>query len=402
MPSVFLILIRLLTAVAFAISGYLLYGSLSGERLPGCGLESGCDAVLRTRWAHFFGVPVSLPALLLYLAVFCATFVANARPSLWQKTESFLVCAATALATAAVYFVSLQLFVIGSICKFCMTAHACGFLAGIIILKNAFSGEIYSPDGSAATDSTTRSAAQPKLIFFGLLMVGVLAAGQILHRPRTFRVLSAAGLASRKAPRVLELHGQAFQLDLGDTPLRGSPDAPCVIVQLFDYTCPHCRQFHPILKKACEALSNQVVVASLLVPLATNCNRLVKRPLPQHLTACDLAHAGLALWRSNPNKLDDFEEWIFSGPKPPSPEEVKAKAMQLVGTNEFNKALADPWIPQHLARNINLYETNYVRFRQQILPELMIGTNIISGTVGMADEFYKLLAAQYKLQLPSP
>ena len=62
-------MVRLLCGVAFCVSAYLLYGSLTGDRLAGCGPESGCDAVLRSRWAYIFGLPVSLPALMLYLAV---------------------------------------------------------------------------------------------------------------------------------------------------------------------------------------------------------------------------------------------------------------------------------------------------------------------------------------------
>jgi len=33
-------------------------------------------------------------------------------------------------------FVGLQVFVIKAFCKFCMTAHACGFAAALLCLKN--------------------------------------------------------------------------------------------------------------------------------------------------------------------------------------------------------------------------------------------------------------------------
>ena len=148
---------------------------------------------------------------------------------------------------------------------------------------------------------------------------------------------------------------------------------------------------HPILKAAHETLSNRLAIASLLVPLATNCNPLLKRPIEEHRTACELAACGLAVWRADRSRLPAFEEWIFSGPKAPAPEIVMAKGRELVGTNAFDRALKDPWISDHISRNITLYHTNYLRFRKSVLPELMIGTNITSGTLRSLDDLMGLL-----------
>jgi protein-disulfide isomerase len=221
-----------------------------------------------------------------------------------------------------------------------------------------------------------------------------------VDQPKTFAVDSAARLAARKAPRLLQLHEGEFTLDLHDVPLLGSADAPCVLVHLFDYSCPHCRALHPMLVDLQRQMSNQVAIASLLVPLATNCNPYVKRVMPLHTNACDYARAGLAVWRSEPAKLPAFEEWIFASNRPPTPEAVRAHAMQMVGTNQFEQALRDPWIKAHLDRNISLYATNYYRFKKSVLPELMIGTNIVSGAVRNRDELYGLVTNQFRLSVP--
>lgn len=177
----------------------------------------------------------------------------------------------------------------------------------------------------------------------------------------------------------------------------GSPDAPFVIVHLFDYSCQHCRQLHPVLTRAVLELSNQLAVISLPVPLATNCNRLVKRPIPDHVNACDYAYDGLALWRANPGKLAQFEDWIFGPPRPPAPVDARAEAARLAGGEGLANALSDPWMKQQLDIDIRIYETNYVRYRRSQLPQLMIGTNIISGVVRTTDDLYKLLSAQFPL-----
>src|SRR5215471_3428014 len=100
-------IVRLLCLLAFGLSAYLLCGSLTGERLPGCGVESGCGAVLSSRWAYLFRIPVSLPALLLYAAVLAATIALKRRLSSErrQQVRGFLIAAATALVAAATWFV---------------------------------------------------------------------------------------------------------------------------------------------------------------------------------------------------------------------------------------------------------------------------------------------------------
>src|SRR5438045_341003 len=64
-----LVLMRVLAVAALLLAAYLASIALSGSRVAGCGPESGCDQVLQSRWSKWFGIPVSLPAIGLYLAV---------------------------------------------------------------------------------------------------------------------------------------------------------------------------------------------------------------------------------------------------------------------------------------------------------------------------------------------
>jgi uncharacterized membrane protein len=392
--------LRLFCLLALGLSGYLLYGSLTGERLPGCGVESGCSAVLSSRWAYVFGIPVSLPALTLYGLLLIATVVYEKaeRPEWSRGVRLLMLACASALFTAALWFICLQLFVIGSICPFCMAAHTCGALIAGIILVHLWK-ELF-PRDAASPVSIPRSLVALSILL-GIAGVAAVAIGQRITRPKTFAVASSPELGVRKSPRLLQLHGDLFQLDLREVPLMGSPEAPAIIVQLFDYSCPHCRALHPILLEACRALSNQLAVASLPMPLATNCNPLLKRSIAAHTNACAYARAGLAVWRANPAKQPVFDEWIFSPSHPPSPEVVEVEAMRLVGTNAFQQALKDPWVQQQLDLDIRLYGTNYFRYHNSVLPELMIGTNIVSGSIANVRDLYSLLSAQFDLRLPA-
>ena len=118
------------------------------------------------------------------------------------------------------------------------------------------------------------------------------------------------------------------------------------------------------------------------------------------MNACAYADCGLAVWRANPAKLPVFDDWFFAPPLPPTPQQAEAEAMRLVGTNEYKQALSDPWIQDTVQFSIRLYATNYYRYHKGVLPELLIGTNLVSGQVPSVDELGKLLATQFNLSLP--
>ena len=387
--------VRLLAACALGLSLFLLYGSLSGESLPGCGLESGCGTVLHSKWSKLLGLPVSLPALLLYIGVLAAAF---AMPHLPEGKRALawrgLTAAAAALIGAALWFIGLQFFVIHAICPFCMAAHTCGLIIGTLLFWQAPKGK------------TPACLAGPA--WAGWVGAVVLAVAQIIYQPKTYDVLGVtavngqatnAVLSTTQTNRTITLHDGIFTLSLKDLPVMGSPNAPHVIVHLFDYSCQHCRQLHPILTRVVKELTNQLAIICLPVPLATNCNWLLKRPIMDHINACDYAYDGLALWRANPGKLHEFDDWIFKPARPVPPFDTRLEAQRLAGTNEFAAALKDPWIKEQITTNIRIYETNYVRYRRSQLPQLMIGTNIVSGVIRQND-LYRLLSTQFPIRIP--
>lgn len=437
MPEKFLSgfgLVRFFALIASGISIYLLYHSVSGSALPGCGMDSGCGTVMSSRWAYVLGWPVSLPALLLYGFVLGASALLDRgmAPRYHRQIEGLLVFAATALILAAIWFIGLQLFVIYAICPFCMAAHVCGLVVGGILLKRIFGlrpGAQRRIEGHPLASRPAGWAAQWGGA--GLAATAILAAGQIFHQPKSFDVQSVApgtaaavqsspnslteGFTPKAAPaepasswpagkklsRTMTLHGGIFNLDMGSVPLMGSPEAPHVIVHLFDYSCEHCRHLHPLLVTVSQALSNQLAIISLPAPLATNCNHLIKRVIPEHTNACEYARVGLAVWRADPSQLPRFEDWIFAPSRPPSPEAVRAEARALVGSNAFERALQDPWIEQQMENGIRILGTNYARYRKGQLPQLMIGSNIVSGVVRRPADLYRLLTNQFVLEIPA-
>jgi uncharacterized membrane protein/protein-disulfide isomerase len=414
-------LIRGLSLAALGLSGFLLWGSWGTSPLPGCGPDSGCGSVLGSRWAYVLGIPVSLPAVIAYLVLLAGTIVYPRAdtPNFQRRIGWALLAVAGAVVGAAVWFSGLQIFVTKAICPFCMAVHGCGFVVGILIFSQGL------PGGQRRT--STPVVAHPSLCFSkaamwpvlsGVAGVGLLASIQVLHEPSA-RIVGVVGsedprpalpqpgqAATDRDPsrpvsgqnasagrRMLPVYGGEFQLDLEAYPILGSPDAPSVMVCLFDYTCDHCRELHRLLAEAVHNLSNRLAVAFLPVPLDPECNPSVKVSRPEHRAACDYARTGLAVWRADRAQGHAFDEWIFAQRELPSPEEARAEALRLVGTNAFTKALQDPGIAQQLEWAMRLHHTNYLRYRHSALPQLTLGTNLVFGGLRTREQLHRLLSA---------
>src|SRR3954451_3235367 len=81
-PGFRLLVVRVLLAMAVGVDLYLAWVSLTGGTVAGCGPTSNCHSVLSSRWAYWFGIPVSLAALFVYLSLLVTTFALQRAASL--------------------------------------------------------------------------------------------------------------------------------------------------------------------------------------------------------------------------------------------------------------------------------------------------------------------------------
>jgi len=433
-----LVAIRLFTFAAMAISAYLAYIAMTGDRVVGCGPDSGCDQVLNSRWAYWLNVPVSFFALIVYSLILGGSFRFNLKrdPKVQRMTWAWLVGSAIVVFGSAAWFVGVQAFVLKSFCPFCMTAHACGAIAAILIFVNA---PLRSP------------AAKPweleKLVFLAprvfrrvlvvaLLALAVLVIGQVKFERRSL-VVRPANLGTNPPPtiksntvalaptpvvvtnpaapaavtatpppapapaasatkRLVPIYGNRFQLDTFEAPILGAPTNQHVIVSLFDYTCHHCRAMHPLLHEAQAMFSNQLAIISLPMPLDPDCNPTMQKPHPSHTNACAFAKLSLAVWRADRTKHHEFDNWLMEGAKPPPLVDAQLKASQIVGAEALARALQDPWVENQLRVNVAMYELSYRAQRGQ-MPQLIVGPNVALGTY-TKPELIKLLTDNLGLQ----
>ena len=423
-----LLCVRALLAIAIAGAGYLAWSAIHHGPVAGCGPESGCDKVLHSRWAYWVDIPVSVPALLVYLALLGATVLLQKRPAADDERGSWaaIITLSVIVAGAALWFVGLQVFVLKAFCKFCMTAHACGLTAALICLTHV---PLAKDPGTPmwATGSGKRGVprgALGVLASLGLAGVVVLAGGQLLVqkqlnvvkdlRPQagkgakpavasgTNYLAAAAALAAQiplppspsvhlAAPRLLSLYSNAFMLKLDGVPMMGSPDASNLIVCLSDYMCPHCRALHPILAETQSLFSNQLGIVCLPMPVATNCNPFLPAQVHSNSNACEYARLGLAVWRAKPSAFRQFDDWMFRPERPVPVEQARQYAVQLVGADKLQAALADSWVAQQLIMDCRLHYTNWMAAGSGALPQVILGDVVSSGPLNSVDHLLILL-----------
>ncbi len=171
---------RLLAAAAAAISTYLGWASATqGGHVAGCSPEAGfdCAAALASRWSLWFGLPVGLPASIVYLSLLGALLCVGSRADSNVRRRAWRVALplAALAAGAAVWFIGLQIFALQSFCWYCLLVHGAGLALAALVVWVARQER---SSASAMAPSVARLAA------VGLSGVALLIGGQLLgHGP---------------------------------------------------------------------------------------------------------------------------------------------------------------------------------------------------------------------------
>lgn len=111
--------VLVLSLVGIALTGYLTWADSSGSGLKGCGVDSGCDAVLSSKWATLFGAPTAVWGLLAY-----GTLAGLA----WRWGTGWRWIAAWTVSFLglmySVYLTTVSVTLLGATCPYCLTSLA--------------------------------------------------------------------------------------------------------------------------------------------------------------------------------------------------------------------------------------------------------------------------------------
>ena len=194
--------VRVLVMAAMIGSSYLAWAALGGERMPGCGPESGCDEVLSSRWARIFGIPVAWGALLVYGVLGWAA--SGVRPdstvAVQRGVRAVAWFAAVLTLGAAAWFVGLQVFVVGAVCVYCMSIHASGSVAALLVLLKMPLIQSRETSRLHRVGALITRPAAVGLAMGALAAVALLGLGQSLREPPALVSRSLPG-GHRDRPR---------------------------------------------------------------------------------------------------------------------------------------------------------------------------------------------------------
>ena len=410
-------LVTLLASVALAIAIRFFVHGLGGRGLPGCGPESGCDAVTRSRWSRCGRVPVAAFGAMVYLATCIASLLAGYAHSSPLQRAGWLVLIALLpmLAGGAIWFIAIQVFQIRRICRWCMFAHGLALFISVCVVYAATQAHVF--EGSIVR--------QHWLLWVpGTLALMLLMAVQILVEPRTYAVVRVAGpppvlpsLPSQKdvrgpqgphplpdpppefirnpfAGRTVTAAEGRISIPGDAWPMLGSPKATHLLLYLFDYTCKECRYVHSLLDDVMQRHPLQLAVMVVPVPRDPLCNSMVKTREPEHAFACAYTRLGLAVWRANCSKYAEFDRYMFKSPHVPLLGQARVKAVDLVGSSIPNPELPHPEIDARIAEAVELFKSAGTN----IAPTLLLPQRAVAGRPPTAEHLYKILEHYLELE----
>jgi uncharacterized membrane protein/protein-disulfide isomerase len=186
-------------------------------------------------------------------------------------------------------------------------------------------------------------------------------------------------------------------LDVSQYPVLGNPRAKHVIVELFDYTCMHCRRLHPMLAEALQRYDNQITIVVQPVALCKECNPFVTKTHRAHKNACEYAKLSLAVWKIDHTLFPEFHNWLLASEEIPNLFDAKSHAIQLAGTEVITRAITSGEVREALDKN------NQTQKRiDKGLPSLLMKPGNISGLPSSKELLYKALEKHLGLQPPGP
>lgn len=242
---------------------------------------------------------------------------------------------------------------------------------------------IQIPDESKTADSTEDSAEKA-------LDAAVETALANLKERAAKEATAKAKAKAKTARRIVSTMGGRLKLAAQDWPLDGQPEATHVFIEMFDYTCPHCRSTSKAVFEAKEKLGNDVAVLLLPVPLCSACNPNVAKDHPMHLEACELAELSVAVWRCDKELFSDFHRWMFEGETAPTIATARTKALEMVGKEKLETELAKSVSKAYVQKNVQIYK----RVGAGQVPKLLFPSTMVQGEFTAADALVDLIKAQ--------
>lgn len=198
-------------------------------------------------------------------------------------------------------------------------------------------------------------------------------------------------------PRMINVSGK-FQLDAYRWPLLGNPEAKYVFVEMFDYTCPHCRNTHRAVHEALQKFGDDLAIIALPVSVHGACSESATATSVPHGDSCELARLSIAVWRIDRTKFQQYHDWMFSGGRNRTISEAKKQAESLVGADALRKELDKKVAGQYLKKHGELYN----KAGAGSVPKLLFTRSTLVGEVGNGRTLTGIIEREALIEKPTP
>jgi uncharacterized membrane protein/protein-disulfide isomerase len=348
-----------LAVCGLALNVCLLFMTLSDPSagVIGCGGAEDCGSLFASRWARVLGVPVTAFGAIVYLGVIA---------SLLDGRRRGLAPLLGLIVGAAAWLTFAQGFLEKKFCPWCMAAHGIGIalavLGFLLLRKSVSAAEIGRP-------------------MFNTGYLGCAAVALI----QLWGPVPGAEVADIKAPPQHEA-SKGF-------PRLGSPHAKHELVEFFDYQCGACGVMSGFLTSLMRQYPNDIAVVLRPVPLDGSCNPHAS----QHPGSCEMTRIALAVWRVEPMAFPRFHSALLAQPEIPL---ARKLALEILGADGLEKALADPRVDESIRSNIAAWHK--LSAATPKLPKLVVkGTRILHGLPSGEEDFIRVIAHELKPGTPS-
>ena len=279
-----------------------------------------CDSVAKTSYSQFFGIPLSLWGVILYLFFLLMTYIDKVQNikglgilKVFKNPTSYIFCIGLFSFLISMILGSISVFKIDSICVFCFMTYFVNLLIAIASKNKGIS----IPDEIKISFTDFISALKDGrnvfwFVLFLLLFVSVLVYTSLsnIFTPQIAKI------------KQFEQYFKQYDSDV-EKNIMGPKEANIVINEYIDFNCGGCFFSQLYLHRLVSEFEN-VKVVQYIIPLEKECNHNMR--FEGHKGSCLKARYALAA--ANQNKYWQMADVLFSE-APESEKEIIEEARLL-------------------------------------------------------------------------
>lgn len=262
-----------------------------------------CDSVAKTSYSQFFGIPLSLWGVFLYLFFLFMTYVDKIQNikflgflKVFKNPSAYIFCIASLSFVISMTLACISIFKINSICIFCFMTYLIDLL--IALFNKSWGKGVLYEIKTSIDDFVEAIKVRRYAIWFCSLVLLALA---VLTYTSVSNILSPQMIKKRIWTNTFNTYTKIV-----DGTTMGPKDATVEILEYIDFNCPGCFIANLYVHRIISEFEN-VKVTQHVLPLQKTCNH--NMVMDGHENSC--LKASYALAASKQNRYWDMSDILF-------------------------------------------------------------------------------------------